>query len=60
MKSFIAENIMREYEKKKRYEKKELQKFIVEKCSKCKNKKTQLCHIVRKINNKFDCPFKNI
>lgn len=41
-KSKIAENIMREYERKKRYEakmqRKELAKFIGENCSKCKNK----------------------
>ena len=60
-KSYIAENIMREYEKKKKYklkmQKKELAKFIKENCSKCKNKQTQLCHIVKNIDNKFSCPF---
>ena len=63
-KSYIADNIMREYERKKRYEakmqRKELAKFINEKCSKCQNKQTQLCHIVKNIDNKFSCPFKNI
>ena len=63
-KSYIAESIMREYERKKRYEAKiqrqELAKFIKENCSKCKNKQTQLCHIVKNIDNKFSCPFKNI
>ena len=38
-KSRIADSIMREYERKKRYEakmqRKELAKFINEKCSKC-------------------------
>lgn len=62
-KSYIADNIMREYEKKKRYEikqnKKDLEKFILEKCSKCKNKDTKLCHIIKNTDNKFDCPFKN-
>ncbi len=60
-KSRIANSIMREYERKKRYEvkmqRKELAKFINEKCSKCQNKQTQLCHIVKNVNNKFSCPF---
>lgn len=63
-KSYIAESIMREYERKKRYEAKiqrqELAKFIKENCLKCKNKQTQLCHIVKNVDNKFSCPFKNI
>lgn len=63
-KSRIAESIMREYERKKRYEAKiqrqELAKFIKENCLKCKNKQTQLCHIVKNIDNKFSCPFKTL
>lgn len=63
-KSYIAENIMREYEKKKKYklkmQKKELAEFIEQNCSKCQNKQKQLCHIVKNIDNKFSCPFKNI
>lgn len=63
-KSYIAENIMKEYEKKKRYQlkenKKQLEKFIQEKCSICKNKDTKLCHIIKNIDNKFDCPFKTL
>ena len=63
-KSRIADSIMREYERKKRYEAKiqrqELAKFIKENCLKCKNKQTQLCHIVKNVDNKFSCPFKNI
>lgn len=63
-KSYIAENIMREHEEKKKYkfkmQKKELAKFVEQNCSKCKNKQTQLCHIVKNIDNKFSCPFKNI
>ena len=59
--SRIADSIMREYERKKRYEakiqRKELAKFINEKCSKCQNKQTQLCHIVKNVDNKFSCPF---
>ena len=61
-KSYIAENIMREYDRKKRYkvkmQKKELAKFIEQNCSVCKNKQTQLCHIVKNVDNKFSCPFK--
>lgn len=60
-KSRIADSIMREYERKKRYEakiqRKELAKFISEKCSKCQNNNTQLCHIVKNVDNKFSCPF---
>lgn len=63
-KSYIAENIMREYEKKKKYklkmQKKELAEFVEQNCSICKNKQTQLCHIVKNIDNKFSCPFINI
>ncbi len=63
-KSYIADNIMREYERKKRYEaniqRRKLQQFIKENCSICKNKKTQLCHIVKDNSNEFSCSFKNI
>lgn len=63
-KSYIADNIMREYDKKKKYkaktQKQELEKFMQENCSKCKNSNTKLCHIVKNIDNKFSCPFKNI
>ena len=63
-KSRIAESIMKEYERKKRYEakiqRKELAKFIKENCSICKNSNTKLCHIVKNVDNKFSCPFKNI
>ena len=63
-KSYIADNIMREYERKKRYEAKiqrqELAKFIKENCTKCKNNNTKLCHIVKNVDNKFSCPFKTL
>jgi hypothetical protein len=63
-KSRIADSIMREYERKKRYEAKiqrqELEKFMKENCLKCKNSNTKLCHIVKNVDNKFSCPFKNI
>lgn len=64
MKSRIAENIMREYDRKKKYEekkkRKDLQDFMLKNCTICKNKDTNLCHIVRNIENKFDCSYKNI
>ena len=62
MKSRIADNIMQEYERKKRRERKkrflELQLFIKENCINCKNKKTNLCHISRNNENKLQCVFK--
>ena len=64
MKSRIAENIMIEYKKRKRYEekkkRKDLEIFLKENCINCKNKTTQMCHIVRNVDNKLSCPFKNI
>ena len=63
-KSYIADNIMKEYKEKKKYsaktQKDELQNFIVEYCTKCKNNNTKLCHIIKNIDNKFSCPFKNL
>lgn len=63
-KSRIADSIMREYDRKKRYEakiqKKELEKFMKENCLKCKNSNTKLCHIVKNVDNKFSCPFKTL
>lgn len=64
MKSKIAENIMREYEKRKRYEekkkRKDLEIFFKENCINCKNKNTEICHIVKNVDNKLSCPFKTI
>lgn len=63
-KSRIADSIMREYDRKKRYEakiqRKELEKFMKENCLKCKNSNTKLCHIVKNVDNKFSCPFKTL
>ena len=63
-KSYIAESIMREYERKKRYEAKiqrqELAKFIKENCLKCKNKSTDLCEIRRNIDGNLQCVNKKI
>lgn len=61
-KSYIADNIMREYSKKKRYEENksraEIQKFIKENCKDCKNKHTNLCTIKRNIKGILQCVFK--
>lgn len=63
-KSFMADNIMRDYNKKKRYEanksRSELQKFIKENCKDCKNKKTDLCTITRNIDGILQCVFREI
>lgn len=60
--SYIADNIMREYIKKKRYkrnkEKAEMELFKRKVCVDCKNKDTNLCHIVRNINGDLQCVFK--
>ena len=64
MGSYIADNIMREYEQKKRrkinQERKEHREFIKNNCENCKNKTTDLCHVVRNINGEWSCPFKEI
>ena len=61
-KSYIADNIMRDYIKKKRYEANkdwaEIQKFIKESCINCKNKDTNLCEIIRNTNGDLQCVFK--
>ena len=61
-KSYIAENIMREYVKKKRYEsnrkRAELDLFKRKVCANCKNKDTDLCHIARNIDGNLQCAFK--
>lgn len=61
-KSYIADNIMQEYIKKKRYkrnkEKTEMELFKRKVCGDCKNKGTNLCHIVRNINGDLQCVFK--
>ena len=61
-KSYIAENIMREYVKKKRYEsnrkRAELDLFKRKVCANCKNKDTDLCHIARNVDGNLQCAFK--
>lgn len=61
-KSYIADNIMREYNNKKRYtenkERAELEMFKRQVCANCKNKDTNLCHIVRNIEGNLQCVFK--
>ena len=62
--SKIADSIMLEYKQKKRLEekkkRKDLQDFMLKNCTICKNKDTNLCHIVRNIKNNLDCSYKNI
>ena len=64
MKSYIADNIMREYKKKKRVkvnkQRSELENFIKENCKDCINKNTDLCHITRNIKGQLQCVFKEI
>lgn len=61
-KSYIADNIIREYAKKKRYkankERAELNLFKRKVCSNCKNKDTNLCSIRRNIEGNLQCAFK--
>ncbi len=61
-KSHIADNIMRDYAKKKRYESNkkwsEIQKFVKENCIDCENKNTNLCEISRNINGNLQCVYK--
>ncbi|MEE1142867.1 MAG: hypothetical protein U0L22_04460 [Bacteroidales bacterium] len=61
-KSYIADNIIREYAKKKRYkankERAELDLFKRKVCFNCKNKKTDLCSIRRNIDGNLQCAFK--
>lgn len=64
MKSYIADNVMKEYKNKKRYEKNKLwseeQNFVKQNCVNCKNKTTNLCHINRNIEGKLNCAYKEI
>lgn len=63
MKSRIAEDIMRDYKKKKLYEENkrwsDLQNYIKENCKNCKNRGTYLCHIVRNSSGYLNCIYKN-
>lgn len=62
MKSYIADNIMKEYAKKKRYKENKarakIELFKRKVCVNCKNKDTNLCKIVRDINGNLRCSFK--
>ena len=59
MKSYIADNIMREYRKQKQYEDNrrwsEMQNYIKINCINCKNKRTDLCEIRRNIDGNLQC-----
>lgn len=63
-KSYIADNIMREYRKQKQYKdnKKwsEMQNYIKINCINCKNKSTDLCEIRRNIDGNLQCVNKKI
>lgn len=63
-KSYIADSILNEYYKKKRYEanktRAEMNMFIKEVCSKCKNRKYNVCSIRRNINGDLQCIFKEL
>ena len=64
MGSYIADSIMKEYDRKKRYalykQKTELETFKRQNCANCKNKDTNLCEIKRNINKKLQCAYKEI
>lgn len=64
MKSYIADNIMREYRKQKQYENNkrwsEMQNYIKINCINCKNKSTDLCEIRRNIDGNLQCVNKKI
>ena len=64
MKSYIADNIMREYRKQKQYEDNrrwsEMQNYIKINCINCKNKSTDLCEIRRNIDGNIQCVNKKI
>ena len=61
-KSYIADNIMKEYIKKKRYAQNkaraEIELFKRKVCFNCRNKNTKLCKIVRNIDGNLQCSFK--
>lgn len=62
MKSYIAENIDREYRNKKRYEankrRSQIENFKRKNCVNCKNKNTNLCSITINLNGDLQCVFK--
>lgn len=62
MKSYIADNIMRDYNKEKRIklnkERSEFQNFLRNNCKDCKNKNTDLCTVTRNIDGILQCVFK--
>lgn len=59
MESRIADNIMKEYKRKKQYEQNkrwsEIQNFKKNNCVNCKNKKTNLCDIRRNLEGILRC-----
>lgn len=61
-KSYIAENIDREYRTKKRYEankrRSRIELFKRIHCKDCKNKNTNLCNITINIRGELQCVYK--
>lgn len=64
MGSLIADNIMQDYQRKKRYEanklRSEIEKFHKENCYNCKNKNTDICEIRKDISGKLKCVYKEV
>lgn len=62
MKSYIAENIDREYRNKKRYEankrRSQIENFKRSNCINCKNKNSNLCNVTININGELQCIYK--
>lgn len=63
-KSYIADDIMQEYVRKRRYEankqRKEIEEFRKNNCINCENKNTNLCSITMNIKNELQCVFKKM
>lgn len=64
MKSRIAEEIMRDYKKKKQYEENKrfskIQEYKRDVCVLCRNKDTDLCSISENTQGKMQCVYKDI
>lgn len=62
MKSYIAENIDREYRNKKRYEankrRSQIENFKRNNCIDCKNKNSNLCNVTINISGELQCVYK--
>lgn len=60
--SYIADDIMTEYTRKKRYEanqrRRNIEAFKRTHCIDCKNRNTNLCNITINVNNELQCVYK--